>query len=102
MFYYLVCDTPTSKIGLSIFLVSHLIEDVYVEGDNISYSCTGYGVTDDDVISVCKDDGQWSLQTLPKCCKCKELVTRILLKGGLKPGILLTGFRCNPPATGSS
>ena len=47
-----------------------LIEDIYVEKDNISYSCTGYGVTDDDVVSVCEDDGQWSLRTLPTCCKC--------------------------------
>ena len=49
-----------------------LIEDIYVEKDNISYSCTGYGVTDDDVVSVCEDDGQWSLRTLPTCCKCDD------------------------------
>ena len=46
-----------------------MIEDKWVEGDNISYSCAGDGETDDDIISVCEHDGQWSLQTLPDCCK---------------------------------
>ena len=72
MIYYSECDTPPSKPGLTIFVKSRLVEDVYVEGDNISYSCTINGVTDDDVASVCKDDGKWSLQTLPKCCKWDE------------------------------
>ena len=46
-----------------------LFGNTWVEGDNISYSCTGDGETDSDVISVCEGDGRWSLQTLPSCCK---------------------------------
>ena len=63
------CSDPPSRNGLALNGSLQLIEDSWVEGDNISYSCTGDGVTDDDVISVCRDDGQWSLQTLPVCCK---------------------------------
>ena len=67
--FFVVCDEPPKEIGVTVNATSGLLEDVYVEGDNITYSCTGNGETDHDVISVCKDDGQWSLQTLPSCCK---------------------------------
>ena len=46
---------------------------MFVERDNITYFCTGDGETDDDVISVCEGDGQWSLKTLPSCCEFDKL-----------------------------
>ena len=67
--YNTECNAPSIKSYLTILVVTRLVVDAYVEGDNITYECTGDGETDDDVISVCNDDGQWSLQTLPTCCE---------------------------------
>ena len=47
-----------------------MFDNLFVEGDNITYSCSGSGETNDSKINVCGEDGQWSLQTLPACCKC--------------------------------
>ena len=66
---YAECSAPPKRTDLTVITSTRLIEYLYVEGDSISYLCTGNGETDDDVISVCEDDGQWSLQTLPTCCK---------------------------------
>ena len=60
-------------MGLVINVFSQLIANMFVERDNITYFCTGDGETDDDVISVCEGDGQWSLKTLPSCCEFDQL-----------------------------
>ena len=73
LFISVDCVPPQTTNGLTVSALFRLIENIWVEGDNISYICTGDGETDDDVISICEDDGEWSLETLPSCCKFRAI-----------------------------
>ena len=73
LFLIAACRAPPVIYGLTISVVFRFLQNIFVEGDSISYLCTGDGYTNNEVISVCKGNGQWSLQTLPTCCKLNLL-----------------------------
>ena len=69
LFFIVECSTPPIKVGLGFIDVSQLIEPIYVEGDRVIYFCTGSGQISGEEISDCEDDGRWSVQILPVCCR---------------------------------
>ena len=59
--------------NLDYEVVTQLITSSFVEGDEILYTCTSDQQIRGNQTSVCRDDGQWSLQTLPSCGKSNLL-----------------------------
>ena len=69
MFFFEVCSTPPTRYGLTYIIEIPRIPDKWADGDEISYHCTGSGEISGTVTNECQDNGQWSLTSLPLCCK---------------------------------
>ena len=69
MFFFEVCSTPPTRYGLIYTIGIRQIPDKWADGDEITYRCTGSGLISGSVANECQDNGQWSLTSLPLCCK---------------------------------
>ena len=81
-FFFKVCSTPPTRYGLTYIIGIRQILNKWVDGDKVSYRCTGSGLISDTVTNECLDNGQWGLilQSLPSCCKFNKKLYFNLIK----------------------